>query len=469
MSIGNMPEDELDNLFRKAASEYNPEFDPEAWQAMEKKLGPPKPTPAKNWRRGGLMALILFIGLGSWFGYQALPETAEKTSNNKIKPAAGISETNELAIKGDNTASNSATTGISTRETGKAESFKNLNKTKNIAGNNNSKALPEAAKTNLVVDNQIIASQSRAKVKQKGKNIAEVSVNNLAILNNTDRKRNKITQTVDNTNTKLIAETANVPTPDSAVIIDSAGTKALVVAAGSPDLVATVSPAGPDSSLLIPKKVLADSAVVKEKKTLLNLSRFTFSLVAAPDLTSVGFAHVGGISTNAGLLVGYNLSPKWRITTGLISARKIYQALPADYGNEYEFWKNRHKPDDIEAVCRVLDIPINLGYQVWQQGRNNLIINTGLSSYLMRREKYTYEYYPYGGNNGYTSNWQVKNQNKHLFSIYNLSVGYGRELKRGVLIGVEPFVKIPLAGVGAGKIKLASAGVFGSLSYRFTQ
>jgi hypothetical protein len=87
----------------------------------------------------------------------------------------------------------------------------------------------------------------------------------------------------------------------------------------------------------------------------------------------------------------------------------------------------------------------------------------------MRQEKYTYEYYPYGGNQGYSKDWQIKNQNQHLFSIYNLSVGYGRQLSRGVLLGVEPFVKVPLAGVGAGKIKLASAGVFFALSYRLPE
>ena len=152
----------------------------------------------------------------------------------------------------------------------------------------------------------------------------------------------------------------------------------------------------------------------------------------------------------------------------MIKARKVYDAEPGDYGDKY-YWYNRHKPDAISAVCQVLDIPVNIGYNIRQKGKSVLTVQTGLSSYLMQREKYAYEYLPYGGRNGYTSNYEVANKNRHLFSIYNLSGYYGRSLTPSVLVGVEPFVKVPLAGVGAGKVKLASAGIFFSLSYRYPQ
>src|SRR5215217_5236499 len=66
MNIGNMPEEELDDLFRKSASEFHPEFDPAAWQAMEKKLDANQPKPGFWHRASWLTALLLVIGMGFW-------------------------------------------------------------------------------------------------------------------------------------------------------------------------------------------------------------------------------------------------------------------------------------------------------------------------------------------------------------------------------------------------------------------
>jgi hypothetical protein len=62
--------------------------------------------------------------------------------------------------------------------------------------------------------------------------------------------------------------------------------------------------------------------------------------------------------------------------------------------------------------------------------------------------------------------WQVDNENKHFFKVYNVSAGYERRLTRRLSAGAEPFLKIPGAGVGFGKIQLWSAGIFVSAHYK---
>ena len=59
------------------------------------------------------------------------------------------------------------------------------------------------------------------------------------------------------------------------------------------------------------------------------------------------------------------------------------------------------------------------------------------------------------------------NENQHLLSILNLSAGYERSLGPRWSIQAEPYFKLPLSGVGAGKMRLASAGVFFGLKYGF--
>jgi hypothetical protein len=51
-------------------------------------------------------------------------------------------------------------------------------------------------------------------------------------------------------------------------------------------------------------------------------------------------------------------------------------------------------------------------------------------------------------------------------SVVNLSVGYERNLGRRFSWQAEPFLKLPLGGVGFGKVRLGSGGVFVSLKYK---
>ena len=144
----------------------------------------------------------------------------------------------------------------------------------------------------------------------------------------------------------------------------------------------------------------------------------------------------------------------------------MYGAEAEDYGKR-DFWYSRTRPDDIDAVCQVLDIPLNIGYQLFARGKSSFTLNTGLSSYVMLSEVYDYYYQDGGYGKPYTRTWQFRNENRHLFSIYNLSGLYSHRLTAAMALGVEPFVKVPLAGVGAGRVKLASGGIAFSLSYQF--
>ena len=49
----------------------------------------------------------------------------------------------------------------------------------------------------------------------------------------------------------------------------------------------------------------------------------------------------------------------------------------------------------------------------------------------------------------------------------NLSAGYEYEAGPHWRLQAEPYVKVPLTGVGAGKVQLLSAGVYFGLKYGF--
>jgi hypothetical protein len=81
----------------------------------------------------------------------------------------------------------------------------------------------------------------------------------------------------------------------------------------------------------------------------------------------------------------------------------------------------------------------------------------------MLDEEYTYNY-TYG-TKPYSKTKEISHQNEHWFGVQNLSAGYYRKLSPAFSVGVEPFVKIPLSGIGNGNVRLTSAGIFVTAGY----
>lgn len=182
-----------------------------------------------------------------------------------------------------------------------------------------------------------------------------------------------------------------------------------------------------------------------------------FSIMAAPDISTTGANLSSKVSTNFGLLVTYPVANKISISTGLIYARKLYNSgAVAGIGNGY-----RNNSLEMNADCSVLDIPLNMNYQVFKKQRLSVSINTGLSSYLMLNERYQLK----NRLDGPISTVEVRNKNQHPFSVANLSVSLERKINSSLSIGLEPFIKLPLTGLGDYDARLKSTGVAVSLSF----
>ncbi|MBK1440177.1 outer membrane beta-barrel protein [Parapedobacter sp. ISTM3] len=183
---------------------------------------------------------------------------------------------------------------------------------------------------------------------------------------------------------------------------------------------------------------------------------WAFSILAAPDLS--GTQPLGGkLSGNIGLIATYRLSNRFTISTGALYARKRYAADFADYRPSATWNNSAGSPSFVEADCGVLDIPFNIGVNVSQSAKSSWFVSAGISSYLMLRETYNYSYPPH--EYGYPQQITLHNQNRHMLGIGNLSVGYGRKLTPSLSVTVQPFVKVPLTGIGNGNLKLYSSGI----------
>jgi hypothetical protein len=141
----------------------------------------------------------------------------------------------------------------------------------------------------------------------------------------------------------------------------------------------------------------------------------------------------------------------------------VYDAKPADYKPSNpvlfpEYLKT------ISAECRVYEIPLTVAYNFGRSPKHGTFVAAGLSSFIMKKEEYRYKYQYPGSPDPWYYTHKEENKFKHYFSSLSLSGGYQRRINKTFSLAVEPYFKLPLAGVGYGKIKLNNAGILFSLN-----
>jgi hypothetical protein len=200
----------------------------------------------------------------------------------------------------------------------------------------------------------------------------------------------------------------------------------------------------------------ADSNKQKNNSSFAN--NFFISVSAGPDLSKVG-DNTGEVRLAYGAGIGYQISKRLSIRTGFYAGRKVYTADPGDYHPPNNFWGYYPNLENIEANCKVYDIPITVDYTISSNKKQSWFASVGISSLLMKEEKYDYYFKPNYSPTYITYTKTIDNQNKHYFSVLNLSGGYKRVINKNISLQAEPYLKIALDGVGYGKVKLNSGGV----------
>lgn len=197
--------------------------------------------------------------------------------------------------------------------------------------------------------------------------------------------------------------------------------------------------------------------------------------VVSPDLSAVGLRNFQRPGTNVGLLLEYRLASRWSVQAGVMQSTKVYKALTSQYELPAYVAKWKVQPESVNGRCNMLDIPINLRYDVVLRPRPNgqapsrWFVSGGVTTYIMQREDYDYNYAEVDKPHVYRDDqkgWHGPPTGWYNFSQLNLSAGYERALSRRLSWQVEPFAKVPLKGVGHFKINLLSTGAFFSLRYK---
>ncbi|PSL31980.1 outer membrane beta-barrel protein [Chitinophaga ginsengisoli] len=182
-----------------------------------------------------------------------------------------------------------------------------------------------------------------------------------------------------------------------------------------------------------------------------------YGLIASPDITTVKFQRTSNVGYNVGLIAGYRFSKRLAVETGVIYERKYYYSDGKYFETKKTPWPTDMNLINVNGWCNMYEIPLNVRYTFATGTKSNWYVNGGMSSYIMKKQGYNYSYEYYGTYGD--RDWVYKKATKDWFANVHLGVGYERPL--GILgtLRVEPYAMIPVKGIGVGKLPVTSVGM----------
>jgi hypothetical protein len=187
--------------------------------------------------------------------------------------------------------------------------------------------------------------------------------------------------------------------------------------------------------------------------------------LAGPDLSSVDFQSIKQPGYSLGFIAGYRFSKRIAVETGVLWDKKYYYSA----GNYFDK-SNTNIPAgetilNLNGYCNMFEIPVLLRYDFAVNNNHVFFAKTGFSSYLMKKEFYDINAVIGSWSGSYP--YSYNNSTKNIFSILQLSAGYELAIGRKTRIQIEPYLKIPLQGIGIGHMPISSAGLYFGISHSF--
>jgi hypothetical protein len=198
--------------------------------------------------------------------------------------------------------------------------------------------------------------------------------------------------------------------------------------------------------------------------------RFGITVVAAPDFSMTPRGGSMGAGDAVGVYLHYQVLPRWSVTTGVLIDNKKYWGKGNEYRPPRGYWKaltNGVVPDRIDGTCFMYEVPVGVTFDIVNTRRTRLFASAGLSSYFVRNEEYYYHFDT--PNPGAVNGWTGQRPSTLWFGIGTLSAGFDFKATRTLSLGIEPYFKVPLEGMGWADIDLYSAGVMFAARYHFVK
>ena len=453
-----MQDNELDKLINDAASQHHPPYDDEAWGKMLVLLN--RHLPEQKDRRRPFIFWMLFLLLGGAVTLGIIqpwnnknPETA--AGNNSAAGKTG-SEAAGTALQKESEKTNPQQ-GLTGNET--IPGAQNTITESAIAGKQTGSAVhaPVTAIQNSGVQMGGAAEQGKIRKTSftvKGKSVIKTR-KPVAVSGDEEITASEAVKEEPPATTNMITGKAVIPSYGEAGAASSQTPPVSTNKTPNTDAEKNNGTAKNDSATAL-QNAVTNTVIKQQKKDKSFVNNFALTLSAGADMSFIELRNPGKVKLFYGAGAAYPVGKHLKLSAGFYVSKKVYNAAPY----QYKFPNGATYPNlkEINADCNIYEIPLNIYYNFKQHKNHNWFAGAGLSSLLMKKEMYNYQYKTPAGQS-YSYAKTVTNENNHYFSVVTLSGGCQYKLSSRISVMAEPYLKLPLGGVGAGKIKLNSTGV----------
>jgi hypothetical protein len=464
-----MSDEELDELVRRSAEAYPEELPLGNWLRMENRLqeaATERLVRRRLWRFFGLEVLVVALVLLVWQGYRVISPTADPVQQAASQPSAAthlqsanLSATKQLS-QPISTSPLSATPRITNISPGSISGSGNILQAENtrariIKPTVTASSRPAKSETQQVLSRYLLAAKP---VSKRRKLATAIEQPQSVLFGDESKKQSEAPLSSFAPESALAATFSQKPADELAHLsfqqrdLAQEFTLPLVLPLSAQDTLAGVlrRPIPPVDSTTQPEKSVA------------SFYRVVIGVAAAPSWSAVRTLNTAQLGGNLGLTLEYRLTTRLRLRTGLVRSVKRYEAASSDY-TPLPAWNWRPGNYEVYANCRITEIPLDLRYDMVSKPTYLVFAGAGLTSLLMRHEQYAYDYQVNGQNR--TAAAKVVNGSNYAFGLFTISTGVERALGSRWSVQAEPFLELPLGSVGAGKVRLSSAGATFSLKY----
>jgi hypothetical protein len=466
---------DIESLFQKAAEEYPADFEEKHWQNLKVMLDEQKSYAVKN-RNNKIRRSLLALGVLILFSTGTFWFTSENTSDNE-QGSVEISET-EFSVEEKK--------GIDLEKEDKVGKY-NSDVAKEISKKSDSDEKGGVEIATTATRNPIVEEASGSQLNpltigaDKKYKVAKKDAENNALTAPTTensgtiadfKKKPEVQNSIRAKDSQAEADDRffNNPSSDESELNNLQSDLAAKAVEGGNNKHLNIS-----DTLGIKPEIETDSLFSEsEEKPIVEKQQkheesplLSVTFAVGPDLSVIGLKDITSPGYSYGVMVHYNISQKWSLGIGALKTTKKYVGDGNDYQPPKGYWEyatNNVIPLKVSGECALIEIPIDIRYDFLGSSKNHFYVSGGVSSYFMQSESYEYsfeEYNPYA-----SQSWSAESaEGDHLFNILNLSVGYERAIGRKFRIGIAPYVKAPVKGIGWAEVKFISFGTYFNLKY----
>jgi len=450
-----MSQEDLDKLFQQNSDEHDFKYNEEAWSHMESLLEKDDRR-YFGWWRWGYIGLIL-IGIVGFFTIYQVVSTNEVSKYDNHLEHVKTPSNNDLTEKANNNVSSTL-----------------INET--------NKELNAIEETDLSSDTE----------KDMSPNLTSTSTNRTPT-NNRDKTKYKdqvtTSQTIPTpnssssinlTNSDQLKKSPDVQSNNNSISNATVGSSIAATTSKAKDKIqdfplpiilvqSKVSYLEFEDGFNLPELNFVEIDFDNDNSTTINPpkeNQFLIGFAASGEVSTVGMDNVCTPDLKFGLQAEYRFKNRFGVNLAANYIKKDYGASGDEYFPPNGFWEDGIAPETARGLCDIIETSINGTYYFGKEGyrRNGFYTTLGLTSYTMLRQEYWYSY----ENQTPLSKvwWLSENESSFWFSMGHVSLGYQFKLKEKTSVQIEPYMKLPLSGVGHGQVNITSFGLTGRFNFQ---